>query len=119
MSVKDLEIYNLSLELGSISWVIFKNLPNSLKFSLGDQLCRACDSVGANIAEGYGRFHYRDSLRFYYFARGSLSETLHWFELLRTRNELTLEEFTEIEKKIRNLSVKLNNFIKRNKESYE
>jgi four helix bundle protein len=40
---------------------------------------RAATSTLLNIAEGYGRYHYLGSLRFYYTARGSLSETLSAF----------------------------------------
>jgi four helix bundle protein len=46
------------------------------RYNLADQLRRAATSVTLNIAEGYGRYHYLDKLRFFYIARGSLSETL-------------------------------------------
>ena len=50
-------------------------LPKEEKWDLADQLRRSSKSVGANIAEGYGRFHYTDRVRFCYHARGSLTET--------------------------------------------
>ena len=52
-------------------------LPQDEKWDLADQIRRSSKSVGANIAEGYGRFYYKDRVRFCYNARGSLSETEH------------------------------------------
>ena len=51
-------------------------LPAREKYDLVSQIRRSSKSVMANIAEGYGRYHYLDSLRFYYIARGSLEETI-------------------------------------------
>ena len=51
-------------------------LPNLERFDLASQIRRSSKSVMANIAEGYGRYHYLDSLRFFYYARGSLTETI-------------------------------------------
>jgi len=50
-------------------------LPKDEKYDLADQIRRSSKSVGANIAEGYGRFYYMDNVRFCYNARGSLDET--------------------------------------------
>jgi len=52
-------------------------LPPQERYDLVSQIRRSSKSVMANIAEGYGRYHYLDSLRFYYFARGSLDETIN------------------------------------------
>jgi four helix bundle protein len=49
--------------------------PKDEKYNLADQVRRSSKSVGANIAEGYGRFYYMDNVRFCYNARGSLDET--------------------------------------------
>ena len=51
-------------------------LPPKERYDLAPQTRRSSKSVMANIAEGYGRYHYLDSLRFYYIARGSLEETI-------------------------------------------
>jgi four helix bundle protein len=50
-------------------------LPKDEKWNLADQIRRSSKSIGANVAEGYGRFYYKDRVRFCYNARGSLSET--------------------------------------------
>lgn len=51
-------------------------LPKDEKYRLGDQLLRASRSGTANIAEGYGRFHYMDNAKFCSNARGSCWEVL-------------------------------------------
>jgi four helix bundle protein len=52
-------------------------LPKEEKYGLADQARRSSKSVGANIAEGAGRFYFMDNVRFCYMARGSLDETLN------------------------------------------
>jgi len=52
---------------------------------VGGQLARAADSIGANIAEAFGRFHYGEKLQFLYYARGSLFETKYWLNRALTR----------------------------------
>ena len=78
---------------------------------IGDQFIRSTDSVSANIAEGYGRFHYLDRRKFYYNARGSLLETENWLDLLRERDFINEEQRNSIKVMIMDLRVKLNNFI--------
>lgn len=82
------------------------------KKHIGDQFLRAVDSVGANIAEGYGRYHYLDKVRFYYNSRASHFEAyIHWLELLFEREKITKDEFEKINETAHILQVKLNNFI--------
>ena len=52
-------------------------LPKEEKYGLADQVRRSSKSIGANIAEGAGRFYFMDNVRFCYMARGSLDETLN------------------------------------------
>ncbi|MGB9743187.1 MAG: four helix bundle protein [Minisyncoccales bacterium] len=56
--LKDLEVYQLARELSKIGWEIYNSLDWQTKKISGDQFIEATDSVGANIAEGYGRFHF-------------------------------------------------------------
>jgi len=111
MRLGELEIYRLSLELSDTIWKIFQRLPKSLQFGIGDQILRSVDSIGANIAEGYGRYHYRDSIKFYYNARGSLWESKHWFYLLHKRELIDEAEYQNTLETLENLGKKLNGFI--------
>ena len=76
---EDLECYQLALQVMREAYKVVQKLPPEEKFALGLQMRRASVSIGFNVAEGYGRYHYLDSLRFYYIARGSLDETLAGF----------------------------------------
>lgn len=51
-------------------------MPSAEKFDLISQIKRSSRSVGANISEGYGRFHFQENIQFCRIARGSLFETL-------------------------------------------
>jgi len=81
--LKDLEVYRLARELSQTSWKVYESLNWQDKKIMGGQFIEAIDSVGANIAEGYGRYHYLDKIKFYYNSRASLLEACqHWLELL-------------------------------------
>jgi len=63
------------------------------QWTVGIQLVRAADSIGANIAEAMGRFHLADQRRLLLFARGSLYETEHWIQCAAERGLLDAGEF--------------------------
>lgn len=75
---------------------------------LGSQLVRAADSVGANIAESHGRYHYGEKIQFLLHARGSLTETQYWLRRCSARNLLPAEgcrtRIAELEDLARNLN---------------
>ena len=83
---EDLDCYKLALQVFREAYRIVDLLPLEEKYNLADQLRRAATSVLLNIAEGYGRYHYLDSLRFYYIARGSIMEILSAFIACNERN---------------------------------
>jgi four helix bundle protein len=63
--LSDLEVYKLARELSKIAWEIYQDLDWQDKKTMGNQFLEATDSVGGNIAEGYGRHHYLDQIKFY------------------------------------------------------
>lgn len=79
-----LKVYRFALFLGVISWTDVSKLTQDKRTTaLADQLYRAVGSIGANIAEGYGRGSNRDQVRFYEYALSSARESRHWYELGR------------------------------------
>lgn len=117
IELKDLQIYQLSRKLSSIAWINYSKMTFEDKKLMGDQFLRATDSIGANIAEGYSRFHFLDKAKFYYNARASQSEaTDHWLELLLERGKIANEVHNEYKEISKELQIKLNNFIKHTKD---
>ncbi|WP_421716492.1 four helix bundle protein [Arcobacter arenosus] len=116
MELGKLDIYKLSLNLSKEIWEVYSSLQTDLKFNIGNQVIRSIDSIGANIAEGYGRFHYKDSLKFYYNSRGSLWESKHWVYLLYQRKLIKKEKYEKLLEDLELLGKKLNGFINSMKE---
>ena len=79
----DLEAWIINHEVVILVYKITKNFPKDEKFGLIVQLRRAASSVTANVAEGFGRFHYKDKVKFYYNARGSNSEVQNFLILAK------------------------------------
>ena len=78
---------------------------------IGSQMIRATDSIGANLAESYGRFHYGEKLQFLYYARGSLYETKFWLGRSHRRNLISDEAHTTIFTQLNELAKELNGYI--------
>lgn len=86
---QDLKVYQLSEQLADEIWEIVHTWKFLEQDTVGKQIIRSADSIGANIAEGSGRGTYQDNRRFIRIARGSLNETQHWLRRAQKRNLLT------------------------------
>jgi len=111
MDLYDLEVYKLAWEISKESWEIYEKLNWQDKKIMGDQYISAIDSIGANIAEGFGRYHYLDKNKFNYNARGSLFESLHWLDLFIERKKIDSDKGNKLKIKLKRLAVKINNYI--------
>ena len=60
MKLEDLQIYQLSMDLGEKVWQIVDKWNYFSKDTIGKQLVRAADSISANLSEGFGRFHFKE-----------------------------------------------------------
>ncbi len=116
MELGELEIYQLARQVSRDVWVIYQQMDWRDKKTMGDQWICAIDSIGANISEGFGRFHYLDRNRFNYNARGSLLESRHWTEILTERGNISIEESAKIISNLEKLHLRLNNYINSTKQ---
>ena len=87
-------------------------LPSEEKWGLGSQIRRAAASVPANIAEGYGRYYFQETIRFCYIARGSLMELSSHFDLARAQGFFPEEIYQQLDEEMNSLLKLIHGFIK-------
>lgn len=92
----DLEVYKIALEIGDKVWEIIDGWDFFNKDTLGKQFVRAADSIALNIAEGYGRFFYKENKNFNYYSRGSAFECTGCLRKAVKRKLITEEDNLEL-----------------------
>jgi four helix bundle protein len=110
-SFENLEIYQLSEDLADRIWDIVVKWDTFAKDTVGKQIVRAADSVGANVAEGVGRGSHADNRRFVRTARGSLNETIHFLRRAFRRKLLSKEQTAALKPILDELPPRLNAYL--------
>ncbi|MFO1461181.1 MAG: four helix bundle protein [Verrucomicrobiota bacterium] len=108
---EQLRVYRLAEELADRVWEVASTWDRFAKETVGKQLVRAADSVGANIAEGEGRGSFADNRRFVRTARGSLNETKHFLRRAFRRQLLSPNEVAELSRLTQPLAPMLNAYL--------
>lgn len=111
-SFEDLDVYRLAENLGDRIWEIVITWSNFAQNALEYQLVKSADGIGANIAEGFGRFHFKENRQFSRIARGSLYETRHWLRRAYKRGLLEEKAVYELRELLEELAPRLNAYIK-------
>jgi four helix bundle protein len=109
---ENLEIYKLAEQLADEVWEIVLKWNALARDTVGKQLVRSADSVGANIAEGSGRGSEQDYRRFIRISRGSLNETRHWLRRAFRRKLLSERQIEKLTPVIEELTPKLNAYLR-------
>ena len=91
LAFHELTVYQVSEQVADLIWKIVIKWPAIQRDTIGKQIIRSADSIGANIAEGNGRGTTVDSRRFMRIARGSFNETRHWLRRAYQRKLLENE----------------------------
>jgi len=107
-----LQVYQLSEKLADNVWNIVIAWDSFAKDTVGKQIVRSADSIGANISEGSGRGSIQDNRRFVRIARGSLYETIHWLRRCYLRKLLSQSEVKKLRLLVEELAPKLNAFLR-------
>jgi four helix bundle protein len=110
-SFTELEVWKKARVFKNEIFDLVKSFPLEEKYRLADQLIRSSRSVNSNIAEGHGRFTYKDQLHFCVQARGSLSETYNHLIDAFDCNYLRLEQLKIFKTKIDEIERLLNGYI--------
>lgn len=80
LELESLDCYNTALANANYVWDIVIKWEWFPKKTVGVQLVTRVDSIAANIAEGFGRYHKKDKIKFYRYAQGYLSEVRNWIK---------------------------------------
>ena len=115
MTVMNLDKLEVWVRAKDFAVAIYKEvipfLPASEKYNLADQLKRAATSIPANVAEGHGRFHFLDNVRFCYIARGSLTEVQSHLSLGKELGFLPDAVYNQMTLQAESIGKQLNNYI--------
>ncbi len=112
LKLEDLKAYMIAFGLANDVWKVVSAWDNFNKFSLGRQFTEAVDSISANIAEGFGRYHKKDKVKFYYNARGSAFESFDWLRKAKVRLLISDVQEVTIRNELARLPQEINGLIK-------
>jgi four helix bundle protein len=107
---EDLRVLKSAEEIADSVWKVVVQWDEFAKDVVGKQIARSADSVGANIAESFGRFNFGEKLQFLYYSRGSIFETKYWLNRTRTRGLMKPDEVEEYINRLTDLARQLNAF---------
>ncbi|HKI46886.1 MAG TPA: four helix bundle protein [Balneolales bacterium] len=109
---ENLDVYKLAEYLSDSIWDTVLKWDDFARSTVGRQIVRAADSIGANIAEGAGKGSFKDNKRFVRMARGSLNETIYWLERTRKRELIASDPFLSLKSMTNELAPRLNAYLK-------
>ncbi len=108
---EELDCWKKAVALRKKLSFLVKTFPADEKFRLIDQILRASRSVTANIAEGFGRFHYQEYIQYCRQSRGSLYEIVDHLIVAAEEKYITESELNEMRKEVNECLAVLNGFI--------
>jgi four helix bundle protein len=109
---EDLDVYKKAREFRKEMYAVARKLPDFEKYELGRQIRRAAVSLTNNIAEGHGRYHYLDEIKFQVQSRGSLAELLDDLNVCHDEDYLTAAEVLELKERAKEVQRLINGYIR-------
>jgi four helix bundle protein len=110
VDLNELRVYQLAMRVGEDVWSFVDGWPWMAKQSVGLQWIRSADSIAANIAEGYGRYSFKENTKFCYHARGSLRESQTWLTKAKNRSLIPTADADDLSMKFETLRRQLDNY---------
>lgn len=108
--LEDLKILQNAENIADAIWKRVVGWEDFAKDVVGKQITKAVDSVGANIAESYGRFNFGEKLQFLYYSRGSLFETKYWLNRALARGLMKEDDVKSYAVPLSDVARQLNSF---------
>lgn len=96
LQLNQITAYTKAFHLSNLVWKVVSTWDNLARNTVGQQFVRAVDSISANIAEGFGRYHKKDKIKFYYYSFGSVKECFDWNEKAKVRKLIDEETYLKI-----------------------
>jgi len=109
---RDLDVWKKGKESRVFVFALVKKFPEEERYRLSDQMIRASRSITANIAEGYGRYHFQDNIRFCRQSRGSIYELLDHIEVALECRYINNDEYLKLNGDLEELLALLNGYVK-------
>jgi four helix bundle protein len=112
MKLEELRIYTSSMDWAEKVWEIVLAWQHFERTSIGKQWLTAADSISANIAEGFGRYHFKENKQFCFYARGSATESFCWLIKAHNRKLISDQQFKILNDELQSLCKQINSYIK-------
>ena len=110
-SLEDVRVLNVIEDVADAIYKASFHWDEFARDVVGKQIARAADSIGANVAESFGRFHFGEKIQFLYYARGSLFETKYWLNRAEARKLMTSAEKQNHTTRLTDIARQLNLFV--------
>jgi four helix bundle protein len=111
-SFKDMPVWKETMDIAETVFKMTEGLPKKEDYGLTSQVRRSALSMSGNIAEAFGRYHINDKINFYYFSRGSITETSSHLEYGVRVGYFDREQTKIISDKLDNLLEEINRLVK-------
>jgi four helix bundle protein len=112
LQLNDLTSYVSAFAFSNEVWQVVTTWDYFARDTIGKQFVNAADSISANIAEGFGRYHKKDKIKFYYYSLGSVKECTDWCNKAKVRNLISDELHLKINEILERLPKEIHQLIK-------
>ncbi|MBA7567571.1 hypothetical protein ES708_09286 [subsurface metagenome] len=112
LDLMDIKAYRIAFDLSNYVWNVVLKLDYFSRDTVGKQYVKAIDSISANIAEGFGRYHKKEKVHFYRYSFGSTKESMDWTLKSKKRNLFSEDNYNYIFDKLDQLPKEVHSLIK-------
>jgi len=112
LDLMDIKAYRIAFDLSNYVWDVVLKWEYFVRDTVGKQYVKATDSISANIAEGFGRYHKKEKVHFYRYSSGSIKESMDWTLKSRKRELISEDEYQYVLERLDQLPKEINSLIK-------